>query len=357
MKDRSVTPTGRNNLKSPRSKSDHAWTRLSDEELLDLRLCDLNLQIEGTLLEDAIERTYAELEQRGVRFRPHYWLSNEWFTPDGVPGVAIPFYLAHPRLMKLEGRQMLEVEGGTRRWCMQILRHEIGHAIDNAYRLHRKRSWQNIFGKSSQKYPQYYQPKPYSKSFVLHLDYWYAQSHPAEDWAESFAVWLTPGAQWRKRYKGWPALKKLEYVDHIMREIAGQRPSITTREQFEPLKSLKTTLRKHYEAKRRRYGKESPAFYDRDLRRLFSDSHEDAQGPLAHLFLQRIRPEIRRLVARWTSEYQYSIDRVLEGMIERCRQLKLRVNRPVHEATLEASIMLTIQTMNFLHSGRHRLVL
>ena len=76
-----------------------------------------------------------ELEARGVTFRPHYWLSDEWFTPDGVPGVAIPFYLAHPRLAKLELAQMLEVEGGDATSCLRILRHEVGHAIDNAYEL------------------------------------------------------------------------------------------------------------------------------------------------------------------------------------------------------------------------------
>ena len=66
---------------------------------------------------------------------PHAWLSDEWFSPDNTPGIAIPFYLAHPRLMRLERRQILEVEGGTASECLRILRHETGHVVQHAYRL------------------------------------------------------------------------------------------------------------------------------------------------------------------------------------------------------------------------------
>lgn len=97
--------------------------RLTDRQLLKLRLCDLPLRIKGTPLEDRIEKLYREMEARSIVFRPHFWLSEEWFTPDGVAGIAIPFYLAHPRLMKLERSQMLEVEGAAEGECMRILRH------------------------------------------------------------------------------------------------------------------------------------------------------------------------------------------------------------------------------------------
>jgi hypothetical protein len=100
------------------------WDSLPDEELLEVRLCDLKLGIRGTELETAIERLYRELAMREIRFRPHCWLAQEWFSPDGIPGIAIPFYLAHPRLMRLERRFMREVEGGNRNWLMRILRHE-----------------------------------------------------------------------------------------------------------------------------------------------------------------------------------------------------------------------------------------
>src|SRR5690606_6795849 len=138
-----------------------------------------------------------ELERRHIKLRPHVWLAEEWFAADGVPGIAIPFYLAHPRLIKLEQRQMLEVEGGTRDECMRILRHEAGHALDTAYRIRRRKQWREVFGPASKKYPEYYHAKPYSKNYVLHLDSWYAQSHPSEDFAETFAVWLKPDSRWR----------------------------------------------------------------------------------------------------------------------------------------------------------------
>jgi hypothetical protein len=334
-----------------------AWSDWTDEQLLDLRFCDLKVAIEGSWLEERIAQLHAELDARGINFRPHFWLSDEWFTPDGMTGVAIPFYLAHPRLAKLEESQMLEVEGGTQAWCMKILRHEAGHAIDNAYRLQRRRKRQRIFGHNSVPYPEYYTPKPYSKSYVLHLDMWYAQSHPAEDFAETFAVWLTPDSEWRARYGDWPALKKLEYVDELMREISGNPPVVSSRQMFEPLSHLRRRLRQHYRRKRSHYGIERPNFYDRDLRRLFSAGPEAAGNPTAAQFLSRIRRDVRRRVAGWTGIYQYTIDQVLEDIIGRSRQLKLRLRQSEDQTRLDFTVLLTVQTMNYLHSGRHRVAL
>jgi hypothetical protein len=333
------------------------WAGWDDEKLLDLRLCDLDLRVEGSDLEDRIAELHRELEAQGIRFRPHYWLSDEWFCPDGVPGIAIPFYLAHPRLARLELTQMLEVEGGTREWCLKILRHETGHAIENAYELRRRRRRRELFGSSSRPYPEHYAPRPYSKSYVIHLDSWYAQSHPDEDFAETFAVWLTPGSDWRARYAGWPALRKLEYVDALMREIAGQPPRVQSRRAPDALSSLRRTLRVHYRRKRRRYRLDERDIYDRDLRRLFCDAAEHAGNPSAAGFLSRIRRDVRRRVRRWTGEYQYVIDQVLEGMIARCRELGLRLAMPEEEARLEFTTLLTVQAMTHLHEGRHRVPL
>jgi hypothetical protein len=333
------------------------WASWPDEKLLDLRLCDLALSLEGGPIQERIAQLYAELEARGLVFRPYFWLSDEWFTPDGVPGIAVPFYLVHPRLAKLELNQMLEVEGGTPEWCMQILRHETGHAIENAYLIRRRRRRQELFGKSSMPYPDFYTPKPYSKSFVLHLDMWYAQSHPDEDFAETFAVWLSPHSSWREQYVGWPAMKKLEYVDQLMAEIAAKAPSVITGQQVDPLPSLQVTLREHYKRKREHYGTVHPGFYDQDLDRLFSDAPQHAGNKRAAAFLSGIRKELRRKVADWTGAYQYTIDQVLEGMIQRCRERNLRLAVPEDQAKLDCTILLTVQTMNYLHSGRHRVAL
>src|SRR6202521_5947811 len=226
-----------------------AWERLSDDQLLSLRFCDLHLTIEGTDLEVAIERLHRELATRGIRFRPHCWLAEEWFSPDGVPGIAIPFYLAHRRLMSIERRLMREVEGGNRNWLMRILRHEAGHAIDSAYRLRRRSHWRAVFGPASLPYPDTYRPRPGSRRFVQHLGAWYAQAHPTEDFAETFAVWLKPRSAWRREYSGWPAYAKLQFIDKLASDIGRAKPAVSERGTVEDVTHETRTLRDHYEQK------------------------------------------------------------------------------------------------------------
>ena len=193
---------------------------------------------------------------------------NEWFSPDDTPGIAIPFYLAHPRLMRLERKMIIDVEGGTVPECMRILRHEAGHVVQHAYQLHRRRRWQRAVRPLVDPLSAITTgPIRRSRHYVQHLRLWYAQSHPDEDFAETFAVWLTPRSNWRRRYAGWPALKKLEYVDELMGEIAGKRPLLTRRLEVEPLSRLTQTLGEHYEKKRAHYAVGHPATYDRDLLR------------------------------------------------------------------------------------------
>ncbi|MFO0897964.1 MAG: putative zinc-binding metallopeptidase [Pirellulales bacterium] len=335
----------------------YGWSKLTDDALLRLRMCDLGLQVEGTVLEERVDRLYEELEYRGLRFRPHCWLSDEWFSPDGVPGVAMPFYLAHPRLARLERRQLLEVEGGTEDWCLKILRHEAGHAFDTAYGLHRRKQYRKLFGKYTDPYPEHYYPRPYSKNYVLHLEPSYAQAHPAEDFAETFAVWLKPRSAWRATYAGWPVIRKLEYVAELMREIQGKKPLVSSREHVDPLRSIRKTLGEHYEQKRKLYGMEIPNLHDQHLGKLFSSLPEHAGNLLAAEFLRRNRSELRRTVAHWTGEYQYTIDQVLEQMIERCQELGLRLERSVEQTKADALVLVTVQTMNYVHGGHHRVAL
>lgn len=345
-------------LNSEASDSDLcAWCKLPDEELLDFRMNQLNIRIEGSVLDSRIQRLYAEMEARNLRFRPHFWLADEWFSPDGVPGIAIPFYLAHPRLARLENRMMMEVEGGSEESCMRILRHETGHTIETAYRLSRRRKWQEIFGKRSEPYPDFYQPRPYSKNFVHHLDMWYAQSHPCEDFAETFAVWLKPRSRWKVQYEGWPALKKLQYVDELMEEIGLMRPVVSSKQHLYPLKSLRKTLREHYQARRTHYGIEGKSFDDAELRKLFSDSPEHARRLPAASFLRQNRVEFRKYLAAWTGQYRYTIDEVLSEIIRRCEELNLRLDRPRSQVRRDALVMLTVLVMNYLHNGHHQVAL
>jgi hypothetical protein len=333
-----------------------AWIGFADEQLLDLRMCDLGVTLAGTEVEARVAEVEAELKSHGLAV-PHVWLSDEWFTPDGVPGIAIPFYLAHPRLARLELTQMLEVEGGDRESCLRILRHEAGHALDNAYQLRRLAARRRLFGRPSVPYPEYYTPKPYSRSFVQHLDHWYAQSHPDEDFAETFAVWLDPASLWSTRYAGWPAIKKLEYVDRTMRRLAGTRPRLRTKRQVDPLPRLRKTLRDHYRRKREHYGLDHPDFYDSDLRNLFSDAPAYARHMPAARFISRIRKDARSTVASFTDSYQYTIDQLIERIIQRCRDLNLRLTESEEAARIDFLVFLTVQTMNYLHSGRHRVAL
>lgn len=327
--------------------------RLADERILNMSISNLPLSIRGSCLESRVLRLYDELESRGIKFRPHVWLSSDWFSPDGVPGIAIPFYLSHPRLVQIERRQMLEVEGGSERECMRILRHEAGHAIDTAYRLHFRRRWRELFGSFWAPYPDSYKPKPRSRNYVLHLRAWYAQVHPAEDFAETFAVWLAPNSRWRQRYQGWRAFYKLEYVNEIAAEIAESRPKNRTRKRIEPLSDLKITLAEYYQRKRSLYSIEWPNVYDKELRRVFSDDPRHRKRPSAAVFLRRLRPELRQLVSEGTGVHQYTINHVLHHMIERCKELKLRLDLPEVHTRRKVTVMLTVQIMNILHSGYH----
>jgi hypothetical protein len=340
----------------PRATVPSDWADLPDEQLLDLRLADLPIQIDGTTLGERTAQLREEIASRGLTVPLHFYLSDEFYTPDGTCSIAIPFYLAHPRLARLEEAQMLEVEGGEHEWCLRILRHEAGHAIDNAYKLRLRRQRRQVFGSPNQPYPEFYTPRPYSRSFVLHLDAWYAQSHPDEDFAETFAVWLTPGSEWRTRYAGWPALKKLEFMDALMGRLTREQPRVQNTDEVDPLRSLKQTLRQHYRRKRRHYGIEHPNFYDRDLRRIFSDQAQ-AGSMTAAQFMARNRRAVRRVVSSWTGIYQYTIDQVLEEMIERSRELKLRLAVPEDQARQEFTVLVTVQAMNYLHSGGHRVFL
>jgi len=332
-----------------------AWVSLPDEELLQLRLKDLDVSFEGTWLEGCVADLQAELEQKGLKIRPHAWTSSEWFSPSDTPGIAIPFYLAHPRLMRLERKMIIDVEGGTVPECMRILRHEAGHVVQHSYQLQRQRRWQELFGPSSRRYPSYYRPNPASRRYVQHLPLWYAQSHPDEDFAETFAVWLAPRSNWRRRYEGWPALKKLEYVDESMAALATERPLLTRRIEVDPLNRLTQTLAEHYQKKQAHYAANNPPkFYDRDLRRIFSDDPRHRRSPAASSFLLRNRAKIRQIVSKWTGEYQLTLDAVFDDMITRCRELKLRAAGPERQLRMDFIVLLTAKTVYSLCSRSRR---
>jgi hypothetical protein len=339
------------------ARKPYLWVRWSKDRLLDMRVCDLNLEIAGSVLEPRIEQLYRELEQRDFRFKPHFWLSDNWYCPDEVPGVAIPFFLAHPRLRRLEQESVMEVEGGTRDWCMRLLRHETAHALLNAYRLHENRDWRRVFGRPGTPYPVTYLPKPYSKRYVLNLPNWYAQAHPHEDWAETFAVWLKPKSDWRRRYRTWPAIRKLEYVDELMHSIHAHRPLLRNRREVHPVSKMRITLREYYADKIARYGTDNPEFSDHDLRKLFSCDPEHARNEKASRYIRRTAGTVMNVVGRWTGEYKYRINEVLKGMALCCDKLGLRVARDDQDMKQEIVAYLTMVIMNKLNNDGFRISL
>ena len=331
------------------------WSHLSDDQLLEKRIAQLGLKLEGSKLQPLIQQLYDELAQKGLAFLPPCHIGDEWFVPVGLPVIFLPFFLVHDRLRQLEKKIILEVEGESPEWFMKLIRHEAAHAYAYAYPFVRKRKWQQVFGKSSNdETPSFYRPRPYSRSFVVHLDDWYAQSHPDEDFAETFAVWLTPGLDWRAKYKDWRALEKLEYVDELMRSLAGKPPWPMPEYQITDYDCLNVKLKTYYAKKRKEYEHSFPDFYDNDLRQLF-DAGADIEGRVkASFYLRRHRRELENAVCQWTNENKYRVNKLLARLIDRCDQLGLHLKAYDPKQNLQVAAYITTLVMNHLFTGKFK---
>jgi len=327
------------------------WPSLSDQDLLERRISKLGLRLEGTPLEPLIRQLYDELSAHGLVFHPPCHIGDEWFVPIGIPAIFVPFFLVHDRLRALERTMMLEVEGGTKEWFMQLMRHEAAHAYTYAYQLTRKKKWQQTFGQTSrEETPDTYRPRPFSRSYVMHLEDWYAQSHPDEDFAETFAVWLTPGLDWRKRYAGWRALQKLEYVDELMRSLAGKAAVHAPEYRAADYDFLNVKLKTYYARKRKLYEETYPDFYDADLRTLFAAP----AGLKASSYLRLRRRRLMNSVSEWTNERKFSVNRLLSRLIDRCDQLGLHAHNDDPQQDFRVSSFITTLVMNYLFTGKFK---
>jgi hypothetical protein len=348
---------------------------ISEDHLLKTRMGDLPISIEGTWLEDCVKELYAELDAKGLVFHPECYLADEWLTPEGEVSIGIPFYLAHPALIKLERRMMLEAEGEGKHWCMQLLRHEAGHAFSYAYNLHKRRDWQRVFGSSKEKYGSTYKFKPYSRSYVRHLDGFYAQYHPDEDFVETFAVWLAPDTDWRKKYQGWKALDKLQFVDGLMSSIQGLKPLKPKGRKLWHYKNLTVTLEKHYK-RRHRYGQEEfPDFHDIQLGKIFTALTDEEWWAFkkdrrknkakrrqvyfswgqeimtAEELIREHSKNILNSIDRCTGERKYIISDLLKNIASRAKQLHMITTQPQAVALMQLSVYVTSLTMNYIHTG------
>ncbi len=337
--------------------------QLTEEQLLATRIQDLPIRIEGTWLEDCVRELYAELDAKGLAFHPECYLADEWLTPEGEVAIGIPFYLAHPALIKLERRMMLEAEGEGKPWCMKLLRHEAGHAFSYAYNLHQRRSWQKVFGSSKEAYGHTYKFKPYSKSYVRHLDGFYAQYHPDEDFVETFAVWLTPDADWPNKYQGWKALEKLKFVDGLMASIKGLQPLKPKGKKLWHQKNLTITLQKYYKKKYRHEEEEFPDFHDVQLAKIFTplsaeewwafrkDRKNNKETKTAEELIREHYKNILNSIDRCTGERKYIISDLLKNIALRAKQLRMIVTQPQAVALMQLSVYVTSITMNYIHTG------
>jgi len=326
------------------------WEHFSDDELLGVRVKDLNLHIAGSFLEPMVDRLYEELANKGIQFHPPCYLADEWLCPDKEPIIGIPFCLAHPRLKALETRMMYEAEGADEKECMKLLRHECGHTINYAYKLYTRTRWRELFGAFSSRYSDTYQYHPYSRRFVVHLDDYYAQCHPDEDFAETFAVWLAPAGNWQQKYKNWPAMQKLEYIDRLMERI-GEQPPIVTATARPPWSAARMTssLQAYYNRKREQLGTEFKGYYDDSLRIVFSENFAGESSIKASKILRQHRRLLIKHTAQWTGHRKFDIHRLVGRMIERCDALDL-YSKDSYDEVIDVTALLTA-----IASGTHHI--
>jgi len=316
----------------------------------------VEVEVRGTRVERLVQRLYAELAERGVRYRPPVYLSDQWGCPDGTPLIGVPFYLADPRLERIEAEMSFAVEDDEE--AMRYLRHEAGHAVNYAFRLHERPEWQAAFGSFERPYRDRYRANPLSRAHVRHILGWYAQKHPDEDFAETFAVWLTPDSDWRREYAGWPAIQKLEYVDSVMREIADAEPTapVPTEDDL-PVEAMHYSVAEHYEEESDAIPIEDERQFDVDLRQIFIRHKDAPAGELAHEFLRRHHREIVARVAFWTSEHPSVVRSLVDILERRVEALELRVGTLEAATLIELTAFATAVVMMYRHTrviGRAR---
>jgi len=330
------------------------WQDLTDEEILQMRVRDLKLQVKGSAVEPLVDQLYGELDATGIGFHPPCYLADEWLCPDKVPIIGIPFFLAHPRLKHIEQKMMFEVEGGTDKSFMKLLRHECGHALNYAYQLYKRTRWRELFGHFSAKYSDSYYYLPYSRRFVMHLKYNYAQSHPDEDFAETFAVWLAPTSRWQQKYNGWPVIKKLRYVDRLMQRIGSHEP-VTVVNERPPWSAsrMTSTLAAYYDRKRRALGSDWQGFYDDNLIAVFRTRQTDVATQRASDLLRGHRRQIVDSVARWTGHRKYDIHQLVGRLIARCDVLGLYARDSLTDEIIAVTTLVTAIAGNTLRIRRN----
>jgi GNAT superfamily N-acetyltransferase len=321
-------------------------------ELLAKPISQLGLRLEGSPVERFVQQLYRELDRKHLRkFHPSCYLTDEWGCPDQQPVIGIPFYLADRQLARLE-REMNDLE--DEREIMMYLRHEAGHAFNYAYRLYVTPEWRAQFGPFNRRYRDHYRPVPFSRKYVRHIAGWYAQKHPDEDFAETFAVWLTPGSNWRRRYKGWPALQKLRYVDQVARTVREQDPVVPIGNTDVTVEEMKVTVEQFYRKLQRQNGAAVDLALEADLSDLFIRKGRRRQGIRpAWEMIEQHRKTLIDKITYWTGVKRQTVRALVERIVRTCRDQQLHVEAGREaDSLVELTAYGTTLAMNYLTRGR-----
>jgi hypothetical protein len=340
-----------------------APVRFHETNLWSTPIRDLGLTIEGTRLEPIVLQFEEELRQVGLtRVRPRFYLSTEWGVPFETVAIAIPFYLARPDLTALHAERVGHVEGFDRADVLRYLRHEMGHVLNYAYRLYENEEWVKQFGSITQPYNEDYRPEPFSRRYVRHLPGWYAQKHPDEDWSETFAVWMTPGLDWRTEYSAWPvAAAKLAFCDRIMAELRDRDPLVTSAELDEDVGSIEYSLDQYYRSPPDSLGLgDTPRGLDGALRAIFEDlgstegmSLDEPMVP-ADALIRRLEPALLANVFRWTGHFPERTRVLVRFLGDRAAQLKQGYAANREPAAIVAfTTLVTGLAMNYVQRGSY----
>ncbi len=319
------------------------------EKLLRSRISDLQLRIEGSEIEPLVQKLYGELDKKGLQFKPPIYLTDEWGCPEGTPIIGVPFYLADRNLALIERELSENLE--TPAESIMYLRHECGHTFNYAYVLYEREDWHRVFGPYSRPYIEAYKPNPFSREYVRHIAGWYAQKHPDEDFAETFAVWLDPTSNWETDYAGTAALNKLQYVDRVLREIAAQPPKVPPTTRDAPIEEMTYTVQDYY-AHRAEPRVDVPRWFDGDLRQLFED--EGGSGRVsAAPFLREKRLDLINEVSYWTGVHLGIVRSLVDHLIDRTTALDLfLIEENAQRYLLSFAAMVTTLSLNYLHHDK-----
>ena len=321
------------------------------QEILSKPIRELGLKLEGSPLDRFVQQLYRELERKGLkRFKPLCYLTDEWGCPSGEPVIGIPFYLADPKLSRLE-KEMNDLEDA--RQVMMYLRHEAGHAFNYAYQLYKTPEWRELFGPFRRAYRDNYRPIPFSRKFVRHMEGWYAQKHPDEDFAETFAVWLTPRSNWRKRYVGWGAMQKLVYADRMARKFRDVEPLRPQGHTDVTVEEMETTVADFYQKALEAQPSPGDLPLETDLADIFKVSKRKKKGvrPAADL-LQENHKSLVDKVTYWTGMQRPWVKKLIEAIEARARDMGLFAETKLEKESLtEITVYATALAMTYLNRG------